>query len=726
MIILDAFVTTVYGSTISVELRREGYGMSDAFGNKRNPPGGRFRHGTLAVALADLRSDVDEGFDHVEANPPVHAYAHVITVAKSGGQHTSVKAALVAAALVAGVATPTLVQVYPGIYTELNPLVIADYVSVIAVGRHATTQIIASDPGAHVFVLGSHSDMYGVFTTGATDAGFAAYHSPLGTVGVDVHDCQYADCDVGWLVDSVGASNLLLRKMHVAAGTTTSCVHITAGASATVDGIQLSGSIVTNGVLCEGAGASVIIEPGALRGDGGSLVNALNVRDGAFAQCSGLGVRNAAVGVRIGANSSVLLTGGGFDQCANDAVLEDATSVLQASSVWMSSQSIEGATLGTVLGLVVSNTLGDAGTTVMGECHVGTRDNPSELVVGGGESYFTDVETYTGDAAEVGPFTRQSVAAQTAEGSTFVPFDSVAAGECLYIGSPYVFPGFKVLVDTALVVGAGEIVTEYWSGAAWTDVRNMSALTTTKGQFSTRVLERANSEHVRFDMDGVAGWALHTIEGHELYWCRLRIVTGVTSVGLLQQIKCHTDRWEGNGNGTTEWFGGARPTMTMPVGLKDLVGVDGAAPKSTDIVYSSTIKLVSKNNRLEPTVKDGLGAAFTLPESVDTSCALQFSVSVATPAIVGDVEIELVVSPHPAGTALVDTTPESSEFKVFTVPGATMVPHVLVFSVDVSALVPGDVLAFAIIRDADAANAADTLADNALITGLSVVGRRWK
>ena len=189
---------------------------------------------------------------------------------------------------------------------------------------------------------------------------------------------------------------------------------------------------------------------------------------------------------------------------------------------------------------------------------IGDRNNDIELCVGGdsttnsmvvlqssdGGSTFNDLtEIFASDSSSVAPM-----------------FASTASGEMIYFGGDFKYGGLKAKVDSIAASGMhGNIIAEVWLGAPisdWAPLKYMS-INSTFDPFSDNNQRADNlatipdiSEQWHFDFDpwvqfiGSAKRELTTINGHELYWGRMRLTGPITTAPSIQQFKLGTDRIE--------------------------------------------------------------------------------------------------------------------------------------------------------------------------------------
>jgi hypothetical protein len=121
--------------------------------------------GFLSAYSPYLKNDINPNAPFFLANKD----QHIITVAQKGGDFTSVKAAL-AAITDNGPTSQYVIEVGPGVFTELNPISLKPYVTVR--GENASTTIInAAFPGQHLFSGTTTASLTDLTLMGTTDHG---------------------------------------------------------------------------------------------------------------------------------------------------------------------------------------------------------------------------------------------------------------------------------------------------------------------------------------------------------------------------------------------------------------------------------------------------------------------------------------------------------------------------------------------------------------------------
>src|SRR3989304_1492616 len=141
---------------------------------------------------------------------------YAVGSAGSGTDYTSISSALTAASTLSPSATnPIGILVYPGVYTETNPLTTLQYVDISsAVGQHVTI-IQPSTATAEVFNVVQNSGITGFTITGATGTGGIGIKiSSTGGDYAKVFNCDIKNCKTG--LQATGATTRLkMNKINI-------------------------------------------------------------------------------------------------------------------------------------------------------------------------------------------------------------------------------------------------------------------------------------------------------------------------------------------------------------------------------------------------------------------------------------------------------------------------------------------------------------------------------
>ncbi len=538
------------------------------------------------------------------------------------------------------------VLVTPGVYEEDNPIVGKTYTSVVAIGGKGTTRVNAINAG-NIFTATSTFNLNGL-TFGNVTSGYAVEMNVEGGVGID--NCVVLSCYNGFHCNHSSASmtinhttvlgvngetifkvtegNLMSRSTDIPAGT---IVETVADAEGGIMGIH--------GLSTFGSGVGKVI--GALDAD-------VTIR--------GVDIKNAVDGITIDGVSHLSLASVEIHDCTNDGI-RIGTGFVETSAVHIAdclnyNINITGAAtiLGdmvtildesyidpsaTIIGMGISNKEDDAGIVVHGELSVGTPTRPAETVLGYGDSYTNGMLVYTFDGST---YTNVSSAAQSASGAAF-NFPNPNTNTAIYISSDLhngdylTHPGIKAKVNTAMSIGTGELVYEYWDGASWVEFNFM--VTDSGGQYlphAKKLFENAGSYQIRYDIKMTDNWVKNDpiTDGTDRFWARIRIATTIDSSPSLEQFKLHgAGRAEINSDGYIETFGLARSFARFPWDA-GLLEAAVNSPGNQDIFLSDQLDIGRIENSFNNGATDRIGFVYPLPETIDTSTSIVFTWNVRT------------------------------------------------------------------------------------------------
>jgi hypothetical protein len=221
-------------------------------------------------------------------------------------------------------------------------------------------------------------------------------------------------------------------------------------------------------------------------------------------------------------------------------------------------------------------------------------------------------------------FTDRTEAATSFSGSTFT-FDGIAADNSIYIADrfPITFEGIKVVVDTAAVLGTGNIVAEFWNGTSWEEFNGNTVQSNTPFlKFAKNYFNQIGGYHIKYNPYIRDTWTVNDpmALGTSYYWMRFRITSDITTAPVIQQVKVHTDRTEINSDGTIEYHMDGRTYKKLVVdAIKPIEG----SMQSANVYVDENVGVGFADNRFTST-GDLLGVSFELPEDCDTSAPLIF------------------------------------------------------------------------------------------------------
>ena len=650
-----------------------------------------------------------------------------IIVAKAGGDEATIANGIAAAlALTPTAVNPVTIHIYPGLYSEAD-FVIPSFVSLLGVGQATATLIVATTTTGTLATLSADSMLGGTSLSGKS-AGTSCKLASAGTASLD--QCVSIDCAVGF--DSVGAGAILsvhnCESRSTAFGAVEDAFRATAGGVLSGIGMLVTSSVAggtSEGYRAGGVGSRIEVRASTAE----LCEDGLDLDDGAtgvidtsrFDSCErGLRIKNVGAGATLLSSSLVIVNSSVWD-----VLIESPTSTWEDSGSFRD-RSKESIVVGAdVRALYFSAQDGEEALQVRGELHVGTHDFPAESAFGGGDSHVLGMVVQTNTNGEAGTWVDETDDAKSPSGSSFAVFPGLTSNNACYWGGDVVFPGLKISgVTVAIALGGGTIAWEYWNGSAWTVATIL--VTDADAPFDAHAqaafLATAD-EQIRWGT--LTGWATKSLNGETKYWMRVRVVTAIATAPIVEKTKLHTNRTEINSEGDLEFFGAAEPLRALP--LFPLQELDGIAPKDETVDFSTNISIKGKKNKFEDTRLDATGTGFQIVAGLDTSRPVSLVVSWYCTVAVGDVELEVTGADIQPGAVLDGTLPDTTQTVIQAVPGTAKQITTSTFTLDVSDLVPGDIVALRIARDAQVGNADDTAAgDVALTTRPRLTGTFWR
>jgi len=573
-----------------------------------------------------------------EASVPSNIENSII-VAKSGGDFNSIKAAI-DSIIVGGKNT---VLVYPGVYSEDNPIQGKTDVTLISAGGQNTVEIEAANANENLF-----DGVAGFILEDLTlknVSGGGKYAVELLSPGFMLLDrILIEDCENGLHLNNASAQ-ITVRNMALQ-GTLTTGILVESGnlveeaisvvglstietiLNATgVNTIVTSNNIfsfspnVTTGIFADdgcrisGQGSRLVSPYDGLVVQGDNTQVRFEVLQIFNAQNDGFRINNVGTGIELSLFSTTV------SGCTNFNF-----NILNPNSITSGNGFTELASSNVVYGAelyayLLDTVDGDEGLNILGELHVGQSMAPVESVFGAGDSH-TNEYVYSFDG--VSTYTDRTDAAKSFSGSTF-GFDGVGVDNAVYIANryPITFEGIKISIETAAVIGAGEIVAEFWNGSLWEEFNACTVKSSSPYlKFAKNYFNQTGSYHIKYNPYIRDSWVVNdpVSLGTNYYWMRYRVVTSITTSPVFQQVKIHTNRAEINDDGTIESHMDARTYKKLAV---DAVKPIEGSMQNASVYVDENVGVGLENNRFT-TVGDLLGISFELPEDCDTSAPLIF------------------------------------------------------------------------------------------------------
>ena len=649
----------------------------------------------------------------------------------------------------------------PGIYTEDNPIQGKSYVTVEAEGMH-TVRVVAANADQDLFLGVNLFYLIGFSFVGVVGAtNYAVNHSAPGEMVVK--NCVATDCSNGVLVNhasalmnildfalytptilnmqkgiNVLAGNVTISFLKVVATSTLDIVLNVDGTDATAlpDTIQSASPNVNIGINVDndgsisGFGIKLVRLVDGLVISGTSSSVKLNTLQILAAQNDGIRVENVGTDIDVVLldTTASLSTGLNYNVLNPNCVIT-ATGLTEIANSFV----VDGAGF---YAHFLDTTEGDESLNILGELRVGRPQLPSESAFGEGDSH-VNMKVFTFDG--VSTYVDVTTSAASASASTFT-FPGLTAGNSILIynlavkaGSPLTFPGVKTLIETAVILGAGSVVAEYWNGA-WIPFNIMetesfngylshgSKLFQAIGTFQTYFNPEISKTPLDWIVSDPAGY------GTNHYVIKFSIASTITTAPVFQQLKVRTNSVEINESKSIQKYGNFRDSVKKSINI-ETSSLSGFAPSSSTISYGVGIDAVTLLNTFGNNDRSGLVIEGQIEEGVDTSGPLQLIVRwYGTSAVAGDVELEIDEVDVSVGDTLDGTAvPQSSSQLLPVGTNEEFILKETIFEFDVNTLEQGENFVISLFRDGRPGNdPPDTYGGDVVIQSIELKGNLWK
>lgn len=542
-------------------------------------------------------------------------------------------------ALTATAKNRVVISVYPGNYVITSSISVPDNTTLTGIGRSLDLRIVASGGVTSTFIvdLGKNSIVRDLVVIGNGDSGGIGIRvrNTTSSYVAQICGCKIWDCETGLLCDSTitttsNSSNVTLCHVEVQNVTSPAktVTGMDAGNGGSITGIDtscdgFSGSLITTGYLSEGINSLIRLSDAESRYCTSGFV-CQNGTTGNEAKLSLNGSRalNCGSGLTIGAfaqadvfSTVILQTTGTYD-----VILSASSSKLIGSGNCWRGNATSLASSATIVNTHVSDVIGDRALRCESELAVGNYDDPRESHFGCGDAHVNDMLVYT--TSDDISFTDYTSEARSATDSTFPPWPGTGVDNKMYVGSSdEQYSGVKIEVDTALVLGSGAFLTEFWNGSTWTEVKTL--ITQADEPFKPK-LQYSDGEKYFVRTGPMANWSVTTVNGQSGYWMRFRITSAITSVGTIQQLKLQTNHFHIDPCGFVQYFGTARVRIMLPdIAGRIEVGKAATDPGSADLYVSDDLFAGLIENAFSGTADEQIGLFYDLPPNTDTSFPLR-------------------------------------------------------------------------------------------------------
>ncbi len=563
--------------------------------------------------------------------------ANVIVVAQTGGQHSTINAALTASN------SGDVVAVYPGIYEE--NFAIPSGVRVI--GYPAAQNIIISGSGAGTRVVMNDTSTLRECTVIGPDSGdspivdmsgLAANElGVLSTVVVQGRGGSGAgvllDTGTGVFIDLYHNGGALGNLLEVQGGT------------GVIDNITANAGTANAVLKVSGSGARVIGQELTVTPIYGGAAAAIEIGTSGSVQYSSLLIPNENTSITRGINItgdavSLDLVSSHIHSIEHDVFVTEGNTgegtELIFSAVELKVEKVQvpadwrtrARVLGTRLDTGVDN---DRAFNILAEFSVGFPGRGFESAFGEGDSSVVGMNILTSGSAG---FTNITSEMSSVASGTAALLPDVLSGSALYVGTSgsfiRQFPNIKMDITDIGSTGSGDLCFEYPSGSAgiWKKIDYLvCGADAPYRQKAQRLFSDNESIQIRLDINEFSNWVTSSVDGLSGYWMRMKVSSSLTTPPTGSRIKIGTNRTEINDDGFVEYFGNAEQERRIfPVGLSAVQDLAGASPANAQVAITPVIRLTPVDNRFADGVTDGFGQLLSLSYGIDTSRDLTFRV----------------------------------------------------------------------------------------------------
>ena len=665
--------------------------------------------------------------------------AGVITVATSGGDHTTIAAGLAAAS------SGDAVVVYPGTYSENITIPagvrLVGYPAAFAVvidGADTTGTRVTLNNGSTLrefTVVGPSSGanpcidasavttscvLFTVTTQGGGGTGPMIDGPTTGTIAINLLAHNGGTVGGAFLDMSDGG------EVRMVAGG----MNLNAGQSDEI--IKLGGTAVFRG-------QNITVRPAYVATD--------FIEVGGTAECQIVGVimpdqvsPNVTNGIHITADgvtvnvSSADIKASAFDILVDGALAGTGTALTLTGAEFSLERVSLTAAFATTAEVNVSyldrGVQNDSAFRVGTELSVGSILAPREAAFGEGDSGVGGMQVWVFDAS-AGTWTDRTTEAKSATGSTFAMLGDV--GDKLVIGHTGKFPNMRYTATIAAVLGSGAFDFQVWDGAALQTLPFMvTQASSPYNQLEKSLFQAAESQQCRFGTDDTASYGAWTARDpsgagtlDSIFWLEITVITAnLTTPATFQRFKIGNNRTEINSDGFSEFFGAAEPSRPLMVHQRLTDDLSGASPANGALAMTSNITITPVDNRFSSSALDGFGWNRRVPAGQDTSRLITFTCLYALRNTnTGNIFFRFRYGVNELGGTIDGTTTDTTLTALHAGTGTNNQLREVQFQFRIENSVPGDVLSFSFARDGT--DASDTYTGNVDVVLIEAEGVFW-
>jgi len=682
---------------------------------------------------------IQKGFDRLRDEINI-VPEQAVTVSPTGGQFTSIKDA-VDAIDDASTAKPYGILVMPGVYVE-QPITMKPFIN-IECRVPGSAIVVAADPNSPLFTMAEDSGIKGLTVNGP--ANDSAFYAAGGTVNTGAENCQVLNCTAGFHATGAGTV-LLVEECKALNATVGTCLLAEGGARIGAANILSYASTA----FASYTGATLWFQNSAAV----RCANGILADDSGLVQCVGITIEDATVAaIRTGPNGTNLIVGAGITCFSNtlDVLQEAAGSNIELGASFMDADRFSVQEWSDITISFDGQEQGRYLQTVAKDLSVGVPQLGRHSYMGEGEPYTRGMMVYTTDAtaspaSDGGNLIDVSAEARSLSGSTFT-MQGLAADHAILIGSSLADGDVQEHVGLWInqTVGAVETVAksfiiEIWDGAAWVEVGCMAICPCDFHTYGKSLFLRTGEEMIHFGITTDTTWVKKTIDGHNLYWSRIRNTQPLTTAPVFEQFRLLPNHMTVHTDGTATFHGTSRFQVTL-VGLGNIFGENGTVVDGSVNVGSGggfTGWTHNCKNSEFNTNGDAINWQFPIPLGVDTSLPLSIeatlvptvgtagTVTMVASLLANEVAGILVADPSGGRDPIVRTvantealTSKQAQYDTQTfTSGVTDKPQQVTFGpFDIVDYYPGDILCLRLEMEDDGAGSANVLTLTAEVSG---------
>ena len=575
------------------------------------------------------------------------------------GQYSSIQSAITA-----NPEQNMIFIVHPGTYVENNPIVLNTGCVLTSDGSAENTYIVAKNNTSDLITLGIQCRIESLTLMGASGSGSrgvyfnASQSGGKGQISA-LLECFIINCDIAMEIDGKNIQNLggladtLYMRENVINSTTQSLtkgVYVHSGGqficmSTSIYGVPSVNTSpaypISYAYYCTDPYTKISI--GMCNcfycGDGLYLDNSAN-SEIALLTCN---YNNN--GVHIGPTSTTSrLSVSSLESTYNanyDLYVEPTNAIVQVHSAQIDDTSIYNPNNVTLNMFFHSSVNNQNRQHLTGTICVGSVMQPTKMYIGQGyfdiyESTFLQNTT----SSETGTFTDVSNYANNISTMNFNLFLGTAVDNCIYIGRTVNPCGIFVNIITATtsVVSPSALEWTYWNGTSWIPFTIMQTIDIAPYYFvASSFVSAVNLYQIRFGLTSQSPLVAKTINGISKKWVRLRIITALPNIPVVDSIFSHTNMSKYNTDGFEEFFGDARQIKIMSWDISNMYVCTTASSQNAYLGQKLGMKL--SNNYFANGVESCIARSLFLPTDIDNSFPVKLKFEfIGDSAVVGNVQ----------------------------------------------------------------------------------------